>query len=158
MCSRCIKAEAADRAEAAAVTETHTPLAIATNAFEQGAYGLLATPTPGRYTLRVCEDSAVLCHRGQCRATSTRAAGTLDDVRAAAAMFRHAWAADENGAPVEDEPTTVEDVEALLAVRMVTEAEATAGTWRGAWIGDRPTGDTLFDLDTAAAEQGALFA
>jgi hypothetical protein len=46
--------------------------------------------------------------------------------------------------------------EARYAAALVTEAEANDGTWRGQWIGDRPT-DTLFTLDTPA-EQGALFA
>ncbi|MGW4727650.1 hypothetical protein ACWEQC_00350 [Streptomyces shenzhenensis] len=183
ICARCVKAEARDRAEAAAVVETHTPLTIATNAFEQGAYGPLDAPRPGRYTLRVCEDSAVLCKRGQCRTTSTRATGTLDEVRAAAAMFRHAWPADENGNPVEDEQAAADraaasvdayldreypalaaflaadraaaEEEARLAAALVTEAEATAGTWRGEWIGERTTAPTLFPLDR---EQGALFA
>ncbi|MGW0134845.1 hypothetical protein [Streptomyces sp. NPDC003299] len=52
---------------------------------------------------------------------------------------------------------TVEDVEAQQAAALVTEAEATAGTWRGEWIGEQTT-DTapgLFPLDR---EQGALFA
>lgn len=203
MCTPCIKAHAAEQTEAATVAETHTTLAVATNAFEQGAAGLLAAePIAGRYTLRVCEDSAVKCNRGQCRTTSTRAAGTLDEVRAAAAGFRHAWPADENGNPVEDaeqasaphctlhgqrcdhdprqrhtydatpaeqaaaraayllaEARAAADIEAQQAAALVTEAEATAGTWRGEWIGDRPTtAPTLFDVEPAAAEQGALFA
>ncbi|MGA5354031.1 hypothetical protein ACPCJU_16900 [Streptomyces thermodiastaticus] len=50
---------------------------------------------------------------------------------------------------------TVEDTEAMYAVRLVTEAEATDGTWRGEWIGAHTTPDApaLFDVD----EQGALF-
>jgi hypothetical protein len=61
--------------------------------------------------------------------------------------------AEETGARV----ATVEDAEALYAAQLVTEADATAGTWRGEWIGDRTTttAPTLFDLTT---EQGALFA
>ncbi|MBC9714062.1 hypothetical protein H9Y04_15970 [Streptomyces sp. TRM66268-LWL] len=42
-----------------------------------------------------------------------------------------------------------------LAAKLVTEAEATDGTWRGEWIGERSTTPTLFPLDR---EQGALFA
>lgn len=49
------------------------------------------------------------------------------------------------------------DEEAAQAAAMVTEAEATEGTWRGEWIGDRPTAPTLFDVEPDA-EQGALFA
>ncbi len=51
---------------------------------------------------------------------------------------------------------TVVEAEALYAARLVTEAEATAGTWRGAWIGHTDPGVTLFDL--APTGQGALFA
>ncbi|MFE7017703.1 hypothetical protein ACFVAQ_45880 [Streptomyces sp. NPDC057651] len=61
--------------------------------------------------------------------------------------------AEETGARV----ATVEDAEALFAAQLVTEAEATAGTWRGEWIGQQPD-DALFALEPAAAEQGALFA
>ncbi|MEU9141695.1 DUF6884 domain-containing protein [Streptomyces sp. NPDC048404] len=49
------------------------------------------------------------------------------------------------------------DVEARLAAEMVTEADATDGTWRGEWIGPRAD-DALFTMDTSHAEQGALFA
>lgn len=44
--------------------------------------------------------------------------------------------------------------EARLAAALVTEAEATEGTWRGEWIGERTTAPALFPLDR---EQGALF-
>ncbi|MFF5790236.1 hypothetical protein ACFY8P_35350 [Streptomyces sp. NPDC012693] len=43
--------------------------------------------------------------------------------------------AEQTGAAIE----TVEDAEALYAARLVTEAEATDGTWRGKWIGEQPT-------------------
>ncbi|MET7811768.1 hypothetical protein ABZT26_13020 [Streptomyces sp. NPDC005395] len=42
------------------------------------------------------------------------------------------------------------------AAALVTEAEATEGTWRGAWIGEHQAGEALFDLDQDV-EQGALF-
>ncbi|MEU8950913.1 DUF6884 domain-containing protein [Streptomyces sp. NPDC048489] len=61
--------------------------------------------------------------------------------------------AEETGARV----TALGDAEALYAAQLVTEAEATDGTWRGAWIGEQPTGDLLFTLDPGT-EQGALFA
>ncbi|MFM9576794.1 hypothetical protein ACKI1I_03705 [Streptomyces turgidiscabies] len=48
------------------------------------------------------------------------------------------------------------DVEAQQAAALVTEAEASEGTWRGEWIGEQPAGDTLFTVEPAA-EQGALF-
>ncbi|MFD7994533.1 hypothetical protein [Streptomyces mexicanus] len=49
------------------------------------------------------------------------------------------------------------DIEARQAAALVTEAEATDGTWRGEWIGENTTTTTpgLFPLDR---EQGALFA
>jgi len=262
----------------------HAPAAeqaapVATNAFEQGAAGLLDAPRPGRYQLRVCEAPRDVCERGLCRMTSTRAAGTLDEVRAAAAMFRHAWPVDGQGNPVEaadqvaDLDTLADtvacptchapagtrcvtrtgtparkthgrrfeaveeaagitqhraaeelaakarggwvitynreaeaallatyaarlaeratardaqaaeraaasvaalldrefpalaafladdqaaDVKAQQAAALVAEAEATAGTWQGAWIGEQQTDDTLFALDQDV-EQGALF-
>ncbi|MEU4986589.1 hypothetical protein [Streptomyces sp. NPDC021969] len=43
------------------------------------------------------------------------------------------------------------------AAALVTEAEATEGTWRGAWIGEQQADDVLFVVD-GTAEQGALFA
>ncbi|MFF7146061.1 MULTISPECIES: hypothetical protein [Streptomyces] len=47
--------------------------------------------------------------------------------------------------------------EMRYAAELVTEAEATAGTWRGEWIGEHSTATApaLFPLDR---EQGALFA
>ena len=33
---------------------------------------------------------------------------------------------------------TIEDAEALYSMQLITEAEATDGTWRGSWIGDQP--------------------
>ncbi|MEU3102943.1 DUF6884 domain-containing protein [Streptomyces griseoflavus] len=61
--------------------------------------------------------------------------------------------AEETGARV----ATLADADALYAAQLVTEADATDGTWRGEWIGERTTttAPTLFDL---ATEQGALFA
>lgn len=48
------------------------------------------------------------------------------------------------------------DAEAQQAAALVAEAEATDGTWQGAWIGEQPTGGALFDLEQDI-EQGALF-
>ncbi|NML50557.1 hypothetical protein HHL19_12890 [Streptomyces sp. R302] len=60
-----------------------------------------------------------------------------------------------SGTPAAFEPETVEDVEARHAAELVTEAEATAGTWRGQWIGEHP--DALFPA-RPDREQGSLFA
>ncbi|AFU62192.1 hypothetical protein SV1_52 [Streptomyces phage SV1] len=54
------------------------------------------------------------------------------------------------------EAETLLDDELRLAAALVTEAEATAGTWRGEWIGDTPGTDVLFIADRTV-EQGALF-
>jgi hypothetical protein len=82
-----------------------------------------------------------------------------DDNQAEAAKFERAARAldavehaEQVGARVE----TVEDAEALYATRVVTEAEAAAGTWRGEWIGEQLADDALFTVE-CPAEQGALF-
>jgi hypothetical protein len=84
----------------------------------------------------------------------------LDAVEAEAdAQFtRAARAADavEYAEQVEAAVETVEDAEALYAAQLVTEAEATEGTWRGRWIGEHQADDALFVVDQAA-ELGALF-
>ncbi|MFH9831150.1 hypothetical protein ACH4NC_07525 [Streptomyces sp. NPDC017201] len=185
---------------------------VARNAFEQAVEGLLDTPQAGTVHLYVCEAPRYLCDRGRCNVSSTRAAGSLEEIRTSAHGFRHAWAVDEKGhhtvitspvlpaalhcathgatcdqdpkrahsfrrveqaveqfetvaravdavehaEQVEADVDTVVEAEALYAARLVTEAEATAGTWRGAWIGRTDPGATLFDL--APAGQGALFA
>lgn len=188
---------------------------VATNAFEQAVEGLLDTPQAGTVHLYVCEAPRYLCDRGRCSVSSTRAVGSLEEIRTSAAGFRHAWAVDErghhtvitspvlpaalrcatHGAACDQDPKaahsfravepvdqaveqfetvaravdaveyaeqveaavdTVVEAEALYAARLVTEAEATAGTWRGAWIGRTDPGATLFDLTPAG--QGALFA
>ncbi|WP_406334328.1 hypothetical protein OG814_11755 [Streptomyces zaomyceticus] len=48
------------------------------------------------------------------------------------------------------------DDELRHAAALVTEAEATDGTWRGEWIGDVPSDAVLFTPDDIT-EQGALF-
>ncbi|MFD4371513.1 hypothetical protein ACFWPY_07965 [Streptomyces sp. NPDC058527] len=48
------------------------------------------------------------------------------------------------------------DDELRHAAALVTEAEATDGTWRGEWIGDTPADEILFVADPTV-EQGALF-
>ncbi|MFB7452826.1 hypothetical protein [Streptomyces sp. NPDC056194] len=48
------------------------------------------------------------------------------------------------------------DDELRHAAALVTEAEATEGTWRGQWIGDTPADAILFVADRTV-EQGALF-
>ncbi|MFF9284850.1 hypothetical protein [Streptomyces griseosporeus] len=106
-------------------------------------------PTLGMRPALYLADVMALLHRWDDTQVTTeakqfdRAAHTVDAVE-------HA---EQTGARV----NTVEDAEALYAAALVTEAEATAGTWRGDWIGEQNTANTpgLFPPDS---EQGALFA
>ncbi|MFE6764369.1 hypothetical protein [Streptomyces sp. NPDC057689] len=83
----------------------------------------------------------------------------VDTIEQADAQFgRVARAVDavEHAEQVEAGVATVEDAEALYAAALVTEAEATDGTWRGDWIGAQDDAETLFPIERNA-EQGALF-
>ncbi|QMP84087.1 DNA ligase [Streptomyces phage Alderaan] len=86
------------------------------------------------------------------------AVDTLDEAETlyrdrAAERLRTALA--ETPAAFEPEPETIEAAEARYGSELVTEAEATAGTWRGAWIGEHP--DAMFPA-RPDREQGSLFA
>ena len=59
-------------------------------------------------------------------------------------------------APVPRDADALVDDELRHAAALVTEAEATAGTWRGQWIGETPADEILFVADRTV-EQGALF-
>ncbi|MCX4987140.1 hypothetical protein [Streptomyces sp. NBC_00572] len=73
------------------------------------------------------------------------------DYRARAAQrLRDALA----GSPAAFELDDVVDTEARHAAELVTEAEATAGTWQGQWIGEHP--DAIFPA-RPDREQGSLF-
>ncbi|WP_371518003.1 hypothetical protein [Kitasatospora sp. NBC_01300] len=94
-------------------------ISVAVNAFEQAVAGLLDPKPAGRYTLQVCDETLNVCDRGACTLHSTRAAGTLDEVRAASALYRHAWAVSPSGeriplteqpVPAAAEQTPVEDL------------------------------------------------
>lgn len=84
----------------------------------------------------------------------------LDQVEAETAeeFERSARAVDavEHAEHAEAAVATVADAEALYAAQLVTEAEATEGTWQGAWIGEHQAADVLFVVD-GSTEQGALF-
>ncbi|MEY9944903.1 hypothetical protein [Kitasatospora sp. GAS1066B] len=95
MCKSCERVHAARNAAPAPAAPV--VVTVATNAFEQAAMGLHDARPAGRYALQVCEDPRDVCERDACTGHSTRAAGTLDEVRQAAGMFRHAWAVDSNG-------------------------------------------------------------
>ncbi|RMB83664.1 hypothetical protein [Streptomyces shenzhenensis] len=74
---------------------------------------------------------------------------TTAEVRAA-----HTWL-DRVGRATTTLAADLAAAQAQQAAALVTEAEATADTWRGKWIGERTTAPALFSLDR---EQGALFA
>jgi hypothetical protein len=82
---------------------------------------------------------------------------TLDDGRYVASIEAAEKIAAEQGfALAEQQLAPIEDNEATYAVQLVTEADADAGTWRGAWIGEQPADDALFVVEQTV-EQGALF-
>lgn len=78
-----------------------------------------------------------------------RAVAQFDSVTRAVDAVEHAE-------QVEAGVETVADAEALYAAALVTEAEATEGTWRGEWIGAQDDDETLFPVERDT-EQGALF-
>jgi hypothetical protein len=86
------------------------------------------------------------------------AAGLPTNLASCWGLLRYVAAADgltETGPAAYTAPT-VEDVEARQAAELITEAEATEGTWRGQWISQQANDAALFTL-AADAEQGALF-
>lgn len=147
MCTRCVKAEQRDRAHAvevaAQVAETVEPLAFLRTAVqaEQGEWN----------TDRV---TALF-----------EAAGINTDRNNRWGLLRHLAEAEHLLTPTDTRGSftaaTAEQaaaaVEARYGAELVTEAEATAGTWRGEWIGHAAADGTLFTL-TPDREQGALFA
>ncbi|MET9923314.1 MULTISPECIES: hypothetical protein [unclassified Streptomyces] len=85
-------------------------------------------------------------------------ARTADDqvVTEAVEKFDRAARAVDAVEHAEQAEAGVEDAEALYAAQLVTETEASEGTWRGEWIGEHQAADALFAVDHAE-EQGALF-
>ncbi|MFF3353367.1 DUF6884 domain-containing protein [Streptomyces sp. NPDC002917] len=73
------------------------------------------------------------------------------------AACRHAVEAEAAVEPMAPADREAAEVEAMFAAQLVTEAEATVGTWRGEWIGQAAADGALFTL-TPDREQGALFA
>ncbi|MFK0233744.1 hypothetical protein [Streptomyces vinaceus] len=107
------------------------------------------------FLLHMCEVEHLLA---PCDAHGTFTATTAADREEAAAFAAVARAVDavehaeQTGAAV----ATIEDAEALYAAALITEAEATEGTWRGEWIGEQQPADVLFAIE-GPIEQGALF-
>ncbi|MFC8584208.1 hypothetical protein ACFUGD_06585 [Streptomyces sp. NPDC057217] len=91
----------------------------------------------------------------QQRAAETRLDLAEEQAADAFDAAAHAVEAVEYAEQVEASVATVEDAEALYAAQLITEAEATDGTWRGEWIGEQP--DALFPAHPDR-EQGSLFA
>ncbi|MEU0675097.1 hypothetical protein ABZ330_19820 [Streptomyces sp. NPDC006172] len=106
---------------------------------------------------RKAEDALLTAYAARVNAA---AEARLDqaETEAAEGFERSARAVDavEHAEQVEAAVETVEDAEAQYAAALVTEADATDGTWRGAWIGEQQTADVLFVVDSPT-EQGALF-
>ncbi|EFL21882.1 LigA protein [Streptomyces himastatinicus ATCC 53653] len=109
----------------------------------------------GRYAASIEDAEQIAREHGFALATEQQ----LDAVEAKVAEQFHTTAratdAVEYAEQVEAGVETVADAEALYAAQLVTEADATDGTWRGEWIGQHPD-DGLFTLEPAA-DQGALF-
>ncbi|MFB7461700.1 hypothetical protein [Streptomyces sp. NPDC056188] len=130
MCTRCVTAEALDRAEAEATA---------------------AASSGGTFKRPLCTLHGHDCDDNPRRRHIYR---PTEAMRTAA---RAAKTAPARRSTIVPEFATLADEEARHAAALVTEAEATEGTWRGQWIGERATTTTpaLFDLPS---EQGALFA
>jgi hypothetical protein len=174
LCAQCIKAEAAERAAAEQTLAAHTLDGLDLAKRAAVTLAMVGSGTRPHYT----DGEGTLCgrpldtdHRTEHAATlvrtgitvcqpCTRTAEQRAYVRTLATASRLAAAAVDLAETVEqadDARAAVEDAEAMYAARLVTEAEATDGTWRGEWIGAHTTPDApaLFSVD--GDEQGALF-
>lgn len=145
LCTRCIKAEAKDRAEAEAVANQHRAdddapgMAPVTPEFDT-ALADLTTPEPPAM---------------HCILHGTACDGDIYTAHIMRPTTPPTVAEQATPRPMSGPDRAAADTEARHAAALVTEAEATEGTWRGQWIGDHPD-DALFTLD--GPEQGALFA
>ncbi|MFI2037591.1 hypothetical protein ACH470_23530 [Streptomyces bottropensis] len=163
-------AQLAEQAEAAAVETAPA----ATNAFEQGAAGLLddLADTVICPTCHVAAGARCITRTGKParephgrRFDALKQAAGITQHRATARREAQARGYTSNGLDhkAEAAPLTAYaarinaraqlDDEQHLAAGPVTEAE---GTWQGAWIGEQSVDAALFDLDQDV-EQGALF-
>lgn len=165
MCTRCVKAEARDRAEAlATATAVLDPATVGTlPAMVCISHGTECTGNPKRRHIYRAAQPAT-CSARRPGWTTGPAIGTnrlpcvldpdhTDDHRNAFGQTWPDYAAEKAAALA-----VIAAEESRHAAELVTEAEATDGTWRGQWIGARDTtAPTLFDVP-ADREQGALFA
>ncbi|MGY0025223.1 hypothetical protein ACVHNB_40475 [Streptomyces sp. YJ-C3] len=92
-------------------------------------------------------------HGDQCD-RDTRTPHHFPDVRLAPAAPRTAPTICPEFATLDPDDLIADEMRTAAA--LVTEAEATEGTWQGEWIGEQPTGEALFDVEQDT-EQGALF-
>jgi len=167
VCRTCVKAEQRDRV---AAEETAADRAIGGPTLAERAGMRYALVGKGR-RVHYSNNDDTLCgrevteytdgvdqrHSNLC-ALCIRAAEERAYARALAAASPLAAAAVDLAETVEQADTdraAAED-EARQAAAMVTEAEATDGTWRGEWIGATEATGHLFSL-TPDREQGALF-
>lgn len=121
-----------------------------------GIEGDPRTLDDGQYVASIEAAEEIAREQGFALATEQRLDAVEVEVAEQFARTARAVDAVEYAEQVEAAVETVEDAEALYAAQLVTEADATAGTWQGSWIGEQPAGDTLFDVERPA-EQGALF-
>ncbi|GAA5056369.1 hypothetical protein [Streptomyces similanensis] len=180
MCTRCVKAEARDRAEAEATANEHRQNAPTLAERAKVRYALvgkgrrvhysnnddtLCGRQVSEYTDGLDERHESLCtpciraaeKRAHSRALAAAAVDLPEIAEQTGAQFQRsarAVAAVEHAEHVE---AAVEHAEALHAAALVTEADATQGTWRGDWIGEQADDHALFPVDRPA-DQGALFA
>ncbi|WP_329148785.1 hypothetical protein OIU91_21260 [Streptomyces sp. NBC_01456] len=170
LCARCVTAEARDRAEAAVVADTHLAAPVEDDdqavTLEDLADAVIcpechvaagvrcitragkpAREPHGRRFEAMEQAAGITQHRATARreAQARGYTSTGLDHKAEQALLT-AYAARINAcAQVDDEQR--------LAAALVTEADATDGTWQGAWIG-QDADATLFERP---ADQGALF-
>lgn len=170
VCARCVKAEARDRAEAtvtatAALAPETAGTLPAMVCIQHGAdcigdpkrrHNFHPAPTAAPHPIETyytldCNNHGATCDGNPLQRHDYRHSvlSTQDRAMIAAGTVP-AWCrstADDH---------TDAATESRQAAELITEAEATDGTWRGQWIGARDTGPTLFDVP-AGREQGALF-
>lgn len=172
MCRPCVKAEALDRAEAAAVAAEHTEQARPESPTREDLAETVICPTcrvgvgarcltragkpaahPHDRRYEALEQAAGITeHRAAVRRAAPAHGIVCIDRKAEQELL--AAYADRIAAPAATAPDPV-DADTRAAVETVTTADATDGTWRGHWIGQQDP-NALFDL-TPDAEQGALF-
>ncbi|MEV4966671.1 hypothetical protein AB0886_05305 [Streptomyces sp. NPDC024062] len=168
MCQPCVRAEARDRAHAEEVAAQHAePLTPTAEPATQPTAAVRDEPSDWWTIMDPATGEEITRVYGETYQEMTPRAEALPEVRAVIRAHKGfsrrrlyvseltpAQRADQISAPAM--PTAADRAAAARESRqmaeLITEAEATDGTWRGQWIGDTTA---LFDRPT---EQGSLFA